>query len=109
MELHPFPFSFALLGSLALMGSFALGSPGVASLQIGLERRSFPEVNCFLRVARRVALFFEVRITSLALTREIIPFSEVQGTSRAFPRESIPFLKAKHLDALNSPAPPSLK
>jgi len=83
-ELHPLPCSFALLGSLALMGSFALGSPGVASPQIGLERRSFPEANCFLRVTRRIAPFFEVKITSLALTREIIPFSEVQLTSCVF-------------------------
>ena len=64
-DLYPLPCSFALLGSLALMGSFALGSPRAASLRIRLERRSFPEANCFLRVTRRVAPFFEVRITSL--------------------------------------------
>ena len=74
------------------MDSFALGSPGVASLQIGLERRSFPEANCFLRLIRRIAPFFEVRITSLALTRE-----------------SIPFFEAKHLNALTSPALLGLK
>ena len=108
-ELYPLPCSFALLGSLALMSYIALGFLGLALLQIGLERHSFPEANCFLRVSRNVAPFFEVRITSLALTREIIPFFEVQKTSRAFPRETIPFLKAKHLNALNSPAPPSLK
>ena len=59
----------------------------MVSLQIGLERRSFPEANCFLRVTRRIAPFFEVRITSLALTMEIILF-----------------LEAKHLNVLTSPA-----
>ena len=74
-----------------------------------MEWRSVPAANRFLRVTRGIVPFFKVRISSLALTREIISFFEVQITSCAFPRETIPFLKAKHLNALNSPAPPSLK
>ena len=53
--------------------------------------------------------FFEVRMTSLALTREIIPFFEVRLTSYAFTRGTIPFLEAKHLNALTSPALLGLK
>jgi len=74
-----------------------------------MEWRSVPKANRFLRFTRGIVPSFNVRISSRALTREIIPFSEVPITSCAFPRETIPFLKAKHLNALNSPALPSLK
>ena len=73
------------------------------------EWRFVLAANHFLWVTRGIVPFFKVRISSLALTRKIIPFSKVQITSCAFLRETIPFLKAKHLNALNSPALPSLK
>ena len=42
-----------------------------------LERRSFPEANCLLASFEKDCSFFEVRITSLALTRKIITSARI--------------------------------